>query len=265
MTTLQAIALGALQGVTEFLPVSSSGHLLVMKELFGVSDVPVLFDVLLHVATLVAVVIVLRQRVWALLVAFGHLLSGRTQESDRPYTRLIPMIIVTTVVTGVVGVGLDTLLEVRTTIVTSALFLVTALLLLTTMTARGSRNLSAVTWRDAFMLGAAQGVGALPGISRSGITITAALHGGLDRKTAGEYSFLISIPAILGALVLELRNLGSLGSQISPIALVVGCATAAVVGYLSMKALLKVVQAGRLYLFALYLVPLGVWGLFYFT
>lgn len=264
MTTLQAILLGVLQGATEFLPVSSSGHLVVTKELFGVSEVPVLFDVLLHVATLVAVVIVLRGQVAAFLAAMYRWLKRTVRDEDRMYLRLVPIILVTTALTGAIGIGLDATFDIRNPRYTSGLFLVTGLLLVLTRWSRGVRTLGEIGWRDAAILGVAQGFGVLPGISRSGITISTALYSGVDRKTAGEYSFLLSIPAILGALVLTMRDLGELGTHVAPIPLLAGCVTAAVVGYLALTVLLRIVQAGRISLFALYLVPLGIWGILFF-
>ncbi|MFW5694631.1 MAG: undecaprenyl-diphosphate phosphatase [Alkalispirochaeta sp.] len=264
MNTLQAIALGILQGVTEFLPVSSSGHLLITKELFGVAQVPVLFDVLLHVATLVAVLVVLRSQVWAFLVAMGRFLRRTVREEDRPYLRLIPIIIVTTAVTGGFGIGLDRFFDIRNPVTTSALFLVTAVLLIATRRFHGTRSLERIGWRDALVLGVAQGFGVLPGISRSGATISVALYSGMDRKTAGEYSFLLSIPAILGALVLTLRDAEALGTQVGIGPVIAGCIAAALVGYGALSALLRIVRAGKLSLFAWYLVPLGMAGLIYF-
>ncbi len=264
MNTIQAMALGFLQGATEFLPVSSSGHLVVARELFGVATIPVLFDVLLHVATLVAVVIVLRGQVAAFLVALWRLAVKKVRDEDRPYLRLIPIIIVTTGITGVIGIGLDAAFDIRNPLVTSILFLVTAVILIFTRWSRGSRVLAGISWKDAAILGVAQGFGVLPGISRSGITISAALYSGMDRKTAGEYSFLLSIPAILGALVLTARDLDSLATQMSIGAVVAGCVVAGVVGFVALKTLLRVVRAGKMYLFSLYLIPLGIWGLFFF-
>ena len=264
MNTLQAIALGVLQGATEFLPVSSSGHLVITKELFGVAQVPILFDVLLHVATLVAVIVVLRTQVWAFLVALGRLVRRTVREEDRPYLRLIPIIVVTTAVTGGFGIGLDHLFNIRNPVMTSALFLVTAGLLIATRWFHGTRGLNQIRWLDALILGVAQGLGVLPGISRSGATISVALYSGMDRKTAGEYSFLLSIPAILGALVLTLRDAEALGAQVGLGPVIAGCVAAAVVGYVALTALLKIVRAGKLSLFAWYLIPLGVAGILFF-
>lgn len=264
MNTIQAIALGMLQGATEFLPVSSSGHLVITKELFGVAQVPVLFDVLLHVATLLAVIVVLRGQVWAFLVALGHFFRRTVREADRPYLHLIPIIVVTTAITGGFGIGLDSLFDIRNPVATSALFLLTAVLLIATRWFHGTRSLSQIRWIDALILGVAQGFGVLPGISRSGATISVALYSGMDRKTAGEYSFLLSIPAILGALVLTLRDAEALGAQVGLGPVIAGCIAAALVGYVALTALLKIVRAGKLALFAWYLIPLGVTGILFF-
>jgi undecaprenyl-diphosphatase len=264
VNTIQAIALGVLQGATEFLPVSSSGHLVITKELFGAAQVPVLFDVLLHVATLVAVVIVLRGQVWSFLVAIGHGVRRSVRDEDRPYLRLIPIIIVTTAITGGFGIGLDSLFDIRNPVATSVLFLVTAILLIATRWFQGTRGLDRIGWVDALVLGIAQGFGVLPGISRSGATISVALYSGMDRKTAGEYSFLLSIPAILGALVLTLRDAEALSSQVGLGAVIAGCIAAAVVGYVALTVLLRIVRAGKLALFAWYLVPLGIAGILFF-
>ena len=265
MTTVQAIVLGALQGATEFLPVSSSGHLVITKEIFGAATVPVLFDVLLHVATLVAVVIVLRRQVWLLLRASLRWMGRRTQAEDRPYLRLIPLIVVTTGITGGIGVFFDSRFDIRNPVVTSLLFLVTAGFLIATRWARGDRPLTRIRWVDTLVLGVAQGFGVLPGISRSGITISTALYTGMDRGAAGEYSFLLSIPAILGALVLTLGDAGELGAQVGTVPILAGFLSAMMVGFFALTLLMKIVRAGRISLFALYLIPLGIWGLITFA
>lgn len=265
MNYLQAMILGVLQGATEFLPVSSSGHLLVARELVGVQDIPVLYDVLLHVATLLAVLVVLRGQVGAFLRAMAHGLRRQADERDGMYLRLIPIIVVTTLITGGFGVGLDSLVDIRDPQLASGLFLVTAVLLVLTRWTHGSRDLSRIGWWDAVTLGVAQGFGVLPGISRSGITISTALYRGMDRQTAGEYSFLLSIPAILGALILTLREAGELGAQVGLGPVIAGCIVAAVTGYVALTGLLRLVRAGRIALFAFYLVPLGIWGLIRFA
>jgi len=265
MTIVEAIAMGALQGVTEFLPVSSSGHLLLMKTILGATEIPVLFDVILHVATLTAVIFVFRRRVGALLGASFRFVRRTVRPEDRPNLRLIPILIAATAITAVLGIAIDSIDRFRNPLLVSVLFLVTAGLLIATYWARGGRRIEFLGYRDAIVLGIAQGFGVLPGISRSGITIATGLFSGMDRETAGEFSFLLSIPAILGALVLTLRDLGELGRQMSAVTVIAGFISAVVVGFLALRFLLRIVRGGKLFLFAVYLVPLGIWGVIQFS
>lgn len=264
MNVLQAVILGAVQGATEFLPVSSSGHLVIGRELLGLSGVPALFDVLLHIATLVAVVVVLRRRVLEVLVGTLRYLAGKRDETARAMARVAAIIVLATLVTGVVGVALRTVVNAESARIASALFLVTAVLLVASKTQRGTRTQSDLGVVDGIVIGLFQSVGVLPGISRSGATIAAGLFRGLDRSQAGEFSFLLSIPAILGALVLTAGDAGALTAQLSVPALLAGCAAALVVGTASIVLLLRLLRRGRLYLFAAYLVPLGIYGLIAF-
>ncbi|MDR3201162.1 MAG: undecaprenyl-diphosphate phosphatase [Spirochaetales bacterium] len=267
MTTFQAILFGCLQGLAEFLPISSSGHLVLLKSLFGLEDVPRLFDVLLHVATLFVVFAVFRRRIAELFAALGRFLLRRRQEEDAPRLRLILAIIIATFCTGVPGVFLKDLgFESRPKIV-SAFLLVTAIILLVTRflekreSAAPEPKLPGI--KEGLITGIAQGIGVLPGISRSGITISAALFAGVSRREAGEFSFLLSIPAILGALVLSLKDSGSLAAAVAPPALIAGLISAVITGYISLRFLLRLIQGGRLYLFALYLVPVGILGIIF--
>lgn len=264
MSILEAILFGGVQGVAEFLPISSSGHLALMKGLFGLQEVPLLFDVLLHVATLLVVIVVFRRRFAALVVSFGRWLLRRTDESDWNNLRLILLLIGATAVTGVLGILLEGILDFGAPRFVSLLFLVTAVILLASRNRGGERDFGTITWKDALIVGFAQGFGVLPGISRAGITIAAGLFSGLDRRHAGEFSFLLSAPAILGALVLTLRDAGALGSGVGTVPVVVGFVTSALVGLFSLVLLLRLVQRGKLHYFAAYLIPLGVFGLIYF-
>ena len=114
-----------------------------------------------------------------------------------------------------------------------------------------------------FLIGIAQGIGTLPGISRSGITISASLMTGTDRKTSGEFSFILSIPAIVGAFILELKDLGDVSNTVGILPLIIGCLTAFVVGLISLKFLMKLINKGKLEYFAFYLIPVGILGLIF--
>lgn len=264
MSIVEAILFGAVQGVAEFLPISSSGHLAILKGLFGLQEVPLLFDVLLHVATLLVVLVVFRQRLGHLVLSFGRWVARRSDEGDRGNLRLILMLISATAVTGVLGIGLESVVDFGAPRFVSALFLVTAAILLASRNRSGERTFVTITWKDALLVGFAQGFGVLPGISRAGITIAAGLFSGLDRRHAGEFSFLLSVPAILGALILTLRDAAALGSGVGITPVVIGFIASAVVGLFSLVLLLRIVQSGKLHYFAAYLVPLGVFGLIYF-
>ncbi|TVR02287.1 MAG: undecaprenyl-diphosphate phosphatase [Spirochaetaceae bacterium] len=264
MTVVQALALGVLQGVAEFIPISSSGHLVVMRHLMGLGEIPVLFDVILHIATLVVVFFVFRERIARILVALWRWATRRADADDLVQVRLAGYVVIATICTVVIGLAIAEARLDRFPKLVSALFLVTAAILIAAHFFHGSIDYDGFGIRHALITGIAQGIAVLPGISRSGLTITAALAAGIDRTRAGEFSFLISIPAILGALVLTLRDLGALTAVVSVPALAAGFLASLVVGFFSLVLLLKLIRGGKLYLFAIYLVPLGIAGLILF-
>ena len=260
MSTVQSLLLGALQGVAEFLPISSSGHLVLLRNVMNLGDIPLLYDVLLHVSTLIVVIIVFRKKILSILSSIWRNLRRASAPEDRENLNLTLYILVATVVTGGVGLVLSGFEEIffRQPRLVSLLFLITALILISTLLGRGRRDYLQMGIFGALVVGLAQGIGVLPGISRAGITISVALLWGLDRQRAGEFSFLIVIPAILGALLLQLREAGSLFEVVDPAALVAGFAASLVVGLISLLLLLTVIRKGRLALFSIYLVPLAV-------
>jgi undecaprenyl-diphosphatase len=174
------------------------------------------------------------------------------------------MLIGATAVTGVLGILLEQNLDFGAPRFVSALFLLTAVVLLASRNRGGPRDFASITWKDALIVGFAQGFGVLPGISRAGITIAAGLFSGLDRRHAGEFSFLLSAPAILGALVLTLRDAAALGAGVGAVPVAAGFVASALVGLFSLVLLLRLVQRGKLHYFAVYLIPLGIFGLIYF-
>lgn len=277
MTIIQGILLGILQGVTEFLPVSSSGHLAVAQNLFGLGEVPLLFDVFLHLATLCAVVIYFRRQIWLLLCAFGRWISRKpiADDAEKANRMTVLAIILATVVTGVIGVFTAKFIPDLSIKYVCAGFLVTAVLLVlssllqkmqekTKDVAVESASASCgISWKQALIIGLAQGVGTLPGISRSGSTISGALLSGVDRVKAGEFSFIVSIPAILGAFVLELKDIHHVGASVGAEPVIAGCAAAFAVGYISLVWLMRLIRKGKLEWFAAYLVPLGILGLIF--
>lgn len=284
MTLIQSILLGILQGIAEFLPISSSGHLAVVQNLFGLDDVPLLYDVFLHLATLLAVCIYFRKSIWKLLKVFGRLIAHRpapeeTDENDilcgteARGRKTILALIVSTVITGAIGVGTSKLIPSLPIKFTCAGFLVTACLLFFSSIIEKKSIAKAkslpksenkgISVFQAAVIGLMQGVGTLPGISRSGSTIAGAQFCGVERAAAGEYSFLVSIFAILGAFVLELKDLGEVSSSIGAGTVIAGCVTAFVFGYLALACLMKLIKKGNLEWFAAYLIPVGILGLIF--
>lgn len=275
MSVVEGILLGLLQGVAEFLPISSSGHLALAQELFDLDDVPLLFDIMLHLATLGAVLLFFRRKIWSLLKVAGRWLARRSLPEDKADMRTIVALLLGTVVTGVFGIVLSDLVEDYSEKLICVGFFITAGLLIFSdaveerrrkkLLESGSDGL--VTTRTGVRplqglgIGLAQGIGVLPGISRSGSTIAGALLCGVDREQAGEFSFLLSIPAILGAFVLELDDLDMIGDSVGVAPVVAGCVAAFVAGIFALSVLMKIVRKGKLEWFALYLIPAGILGL----
>lgn len=285
MSIFQGIILGIIQGIAEFLPISSSGHLEVVKQLFGLGEVPILFDVFLHLATLCAVVLYFRKKIWNLLKILGRWISRKPRieaedsddfisGTDARGRRTIVAVILTTLVTGVIGVLTSKLIkdDVISIKVTCAGFIVTACLLVVSSiiekksasAKRIEEQKKGVSPLQALFIGFMQGVGTLPGISRSGSTIAGSQLCGVNRSAAGEYSFIVSIPAILGAFVLELKDIGEMGSVVGAAPIIAGCAAAFAWGYISLSLLMKMIRKGKLEWFACYLIPLGILGLIFF-
>ncbi len=258
MSMLQAVLLGALQGFTEFLPVSSSGHLVILREVLDLAEIPVLFDVLLHVATLVVVVAVFRHRILAVLVSLWRLLRGRADESDRTNFRLAISVIVASALTAAVGLAINEASWLREPNSVAVMFIITAGLLLVSRRAGGRQDYSQLDWRVTVLAGVGQGLGVAPGISRSGITISASRLGGMQRELAGEYAFILSIPAILGALLLTLGDAGELAAQTTAWAIAGGVVAAMLTGWLALRAVMALLKSDRLFWFAAYLIPLGI-------
>lgn len=274
MSVIQGILLGILQGVAEFLPISSSGHLAVAQYLFGLDDVPLLFDVFLHLATLAAVCLYFWRKIWDLLKCLGRWITRKEKtEADEIGRKNIVAIIISTIITGVLGVVTSKLVPDMSIKVTCAGFLVTALLLIVSAQLAKKNNSNSsdtaeekpVSKLQALVIGLMQGIGTLPGISRSGSTIAGALFSGVSQKTAGDYSFIISIPAILGAFILEVKDLGEVSETVGAAPIIAGCAAALAVGYISLSTLMKLIRKGKLQWFACYLIPLGILGMIFFN
>ena len=283
MTVLQGFLLGILQGVAEFLPISSSGHLALVQSLFGLEDVPLWYDIFLHMATLLAVTIYFWPKIWALLKCFGRWITKKQKSdnqvqisendllcpTDKIGQKTIIAIIVATIITGAFGVVTSKLIPDLSVKFVCGGFLVTSALLIISsimekrQSAKGPNEFTGISIKQSIIIGIMQGFGTLPGISRSGSTIAGALFGGVNRSLAGEFSFIVSIPAILGAFILELKDLGQMSSSIGAAPIIAGCISSFAVGYFSLSVLMKIIKKGKLQWFAAYLIPAGILGLIF--
>ena len=279
MEFIKAIIMGIIQGVAEFLPISSSGHLVIFKILLKMNtDTGMLFDVLLHLGTLVAVFIVFWEDIKALIVEGFSLLFDcaynigclfRKDKKyrkivDTPYRRFVMLIIVSTIPTGILGILLKDVIELssETLLIPGCMLLLTGVLLTiadrisgTTVTEKDA------TYGNAALIGTAQGIATMPGLSRSGTTIAACLLCGFDRNFAVRYSFIMSIPAILGALLLELLDFSASTISIGVVewaAYVVGTIVSGIVGYICIKTMLVIVRGKKFKYFAWYCFGMGI-------
>ena len=291
MTVFEAIIQGIIQGATEFLPVSSSGHLSISKHLFGIELPGILFDIMLHLGTLVAVVFVYRKLIWRLLKEFGSLcvdvVHGKFKWSEMNHDRrlifmliigLLPLFLLFAPIPGTgmqlkdlsdqLGSDSSMLAEGLALLATSALlFLGIRADRLThkkTIQDRqgrrvqnpGRKKLHTV---DSIVIGLTQCVAAVfPGLSRSGSTLSVGLLRGINQQTALDYSFVLGIPAIAAAAVVSLKDLGSDGAAIGAAPLIAGVITAAIVGFLAIKLLKWIVTTNKLTIFAYYTLAVGL-------
>ncbi|MFH1624215.1 MAG: undecaprenyl-diphosphatase UppP [Pseudomonadota bacterium] len=261
MTLLQAIFLGILQGLTEFLPISSSGHLVITQHYFeGFHQPGVLFDVLLHAGTLSAVLIYYRKDIVDILRSFTTKLDvrGCRQDDDcdnyHVQRRLALLIIVGTIPTALIGYLFRDYVRVLFTSVTftATMLIVTGILLaVADRIKEPKRKVKSLTFRDSVIIGFVQGLSITPGISRSGSTIATGLLRKIDGEGAAKFSFLLSIPAILGAVVLEIPDVSRIKAcEIS--AYLLGPLSAMLTGILAIKFLIRVLRQERLRYFAYY-------------
>ncbi|MCD8332702.1 MAG: undecaprenyl-diphosphate phosphatase [Clostridiales bacterium] len=281
MSLLQSILMGLIQGLTEFLPVSSSGHLALFKILFHVeTDTGMFFDVLLHVGTLAAVcliyykdifhliketVCIIADCVYNLRILIGKMrhVEGRYRRIVRnSYRKFVLMILVSTIPTGIIGYVAADLVEMASEIllIPGICLVITAVILfICDYLPDGKKRPKEASWANAFLIGICQGIATFPGISRSGTTITACVACGFDRKFAVKYSFILSIPAILGAMLLEVKDAGSMAVSSSQAGIyVVGMLVAAVVGYICIKTMLVIVRNKKFKFFAFYCLAVGL-------
>lgn len=262
MTYLMSAILGFVQGVAEFLPISSSGHLTLLQHFFGMPEADQLFNVLLHFATLLAVCVYYIQDVVEMVVEFflmiRDMFSRRSSLGNPPEARrLVLLIIVGTLPLFAVLVIKDYVeaLGNSPVFVSCALLATGCILFLSDRMSGGRKNVRNATLKDVFLVGLAQGCATIPGLSRSGCTISAGMAVGFDRKFAVRYSFLMSLPAVLGATILEVKDVldaeMGLAEGLLPKYLL-GMAIAGVVGYFSIQLVNLLASKGKFGAFAYY-------------
>jgi undecaprenyl-diphosphatase len=261
MSILNAIILGIVQGLTEFLPVSSSGHLVLLQKVFDISEPTLFFDAMVHAGTLLAVFVVLWRDIWAILKRLIQPLTG--------------LLILATIPTVAAALAFRKPIEYAfesgrflgvSFLITTVFLVVSELLSRRAVAGNGLKQAEEMNWLDALVIGIMQAIAIIPGVSRSGATISGALSRKLNRDFAARFSFLLSIPAILGAVVLHTKDMmaggaaetASEASGIGAAEIVAGTLSAAVVGFFAIRLMLKIIKEKSLFGFAIYTGILGV-------
>lgn len=264
MGLFQAILLGLLQGATEFLPISSSGHLVLAERLLNVGTDDIIFDVFVHLGTFVAVVVYFRREIRDIIVGLWKWLL-RKDNPNREEASLGGYIAIGTIPAVIVGAAFKGHIEAafQSPVFASAMLLCTGLILLSTRLAMSKER--KVRSRSSFIIGCAQAIAMLPGISRSGTTISAGLFLGISKEKAATFSFLLALPAIFGATLIELKEALDTGvGAFMLLKYLLGTIAAALFGYLCIALLLEVIRKGKFDYFGYYCLAIGLFGLIYF-
>jgi undecaprenyl-diphosphatase len=274
MNTFVAIVLGIVQGLTEFLPISSSGHLVIFQELFGMNDLEeshLLFDTLLHFGTLLSIFLVYNKDIYYLIKEFFGILTdiskGEVNIHASPYRKMIMLLITATIPTVIIGLLFKDMFDLMfksIRVVGFTLLFTGFLLSISNKLISGSKDEANAKYSNAFIIGLFQGMAIMPGISRSGSTIVAGLLNGFKKEFAVKFSFLISIPAILGAAVLQIPDLLRQGIDSTIIfPYIAGTLAAAITGFIAIKFLINLLNKGKFYLFSYYCWGIGVFIILY--
>lgn len=278
MTLVESVLLGVVQALTEFLPVSSSGHLRLARGIFGADvEAGILFDVLLHGGTLIAVFYVYKERIAQLLrEAWVGLRRGRTGVLESDAAQLFILLIIATLPTGIIGVLSKDVIssDLFSVLVIGGLLVINGGILYVSKflgrdeapggaepTEKRKLSYAGIVWWSALLIGVGQGIAILPGISRAGVTIVLALLLGANRERAAEFSFFLSIPAILGAIVLEAPEAMEATADGQMGVYLVGALAAAVFGVFALRSLLQVLRRAQMYRFAWYCWFIGLFAI----
>lgn len=267
MTLVQAIILGIFQGVTEFLPISSSGHLVLLQNFFGIKEGNLFFTEMLHFGTLISILIVYFNDIINIIIEFlkmiGEGIKNKNFKIKNGYQKLALLIIIGSIPTAIIGFLFEDFFK---TLYSSSLlpigmaFIITGFLLwIANKKPYENKNVKNMSFLDSIIIGLFQGIAIIPGISRSGSTIVAGLLRGLDRSLATEFSFLLALPAIFGAGLFGIIDVVKTGSEVAfTIPLLAGVLLSAIVGVFAIKFLISMLKKDKLHYFSYYLWIVGL-------
>ncbi len=266
MTYLEAIILGIFQGIAEFLPISSSGHLALLQKLFGIKEGNLFFTEMLHFGTLVSIIVVYFSDIIKIIVEFFKLLASLIKRKEKIllniHQKLAIYIIIGSIPTAIIGLSFEDFFEsLYTSILPIGIFFIVTgfILFFVEKGHKQDKGIKEMTLLDSIFIGTAQGIAIIPGISRSGTTIGAGLFRGLNKSLATEYSFLLALPATFGAGLLGiLKLLKNKADIIINPPLFLGVFLSAIVGIISLSFLIKILKKNKLYYFSYYLWVVGV-------
>lgn len=265
MKVIDGILLGILQGFTEFLPISSSGHLVLLQELLNIKNPGVLVEVSLHLGTLFSIIIYFWNDVINILIEFVNIIKNKgrlhkTGLQENEYSILIKMVIIGSIPTALMGIFFEPLFKkaYENLIMVGIMLLITGLLLWLGNKLSGIKTVKDITTLDSIFVGIFQGLAISPGLSRSGATIFACLFRGIDKESAVKFSFILSLPAVLGAFLFELKDILKMGLEnINLLACFLGLISATITGYFAIKLLFKLLISDKLHYFSYYCWILG--------
>lgn len=241
-----AVILGIIQGLTEFLPVSSSGHLVLFQKIFGIETDCLFFDIVVHLGTLLAVIIVFHKSIWEMV--------------KNPFCEKARKLVFATIPTIIIAMLFKDFFKASFNgdLLFIGFFVTAIFMFIADFSCKNNYQYKTMSYGNAFVMGIFQGFAILPGISRSGSTITSALVQGVRRNESAEFSFLMSIPAILGSLVFELFDMKGTSLIIPWYSIVIGFIFSAIFGYIAIKMMLKVIKKAKFVWFGIYLLILAI-------
>lgn len=244
ITIIQAIILGIIQGITEWLPISSSGHLVIFQNLFKITP-PVIFDITLHMGSLIVIITVFWKDILTLIKG--------VLRKEKTHLKFLGYLIIASIPIAIVGFFLNSYIKsIFNSLITVSISLIfTSIILFLTKKAKQNTNLNL---KNTYIIGMFQAIAILPGVSRSGMTISSGLIQGIKKQEVIKFSFLLFIPAIIGAALFELKNIGEI-TNMTP--MIIGTLAAIITGFLSLKILLKIIRNNKLSYFGWYCLALG--------